>query len=42
MQMPAQFMYLILCDGMQGGVSVQNIALSKYFIPKIQDWSDTK
>ncbi len=40
--MPAQLMYLTLLDATQAGVSEQNIALSKYFIPKIHDYSDTK
>ncbi len=39
---PVQFIYLTLADRMQGGVNELNMALFKYFIAKIQDWSDTK
>jgi hypothetical protein len=35
-------MYLTLGDVTQGGVNEQNIALSRYFILKIQDCRDKK
>jgi hypothetical protein len=42
MEITAHLMYLTLGDGTQGCVSEQNIALSKYFMAKIHDCSETK